>query len=65
LRAEAWAAEYPGEICDTPALAARGADVVLMCVGKDDDVRSVVYGNDGIKDALNPGTVLIDHTTAS
>jgi 3-hydroxyisobutyrate dehydrogenase-like beta-hydroxyacid dehydrogenase len=64
-RAEAWAAEYPGDVCGTPGLAARGADLVLMCVGNDDDVRSVVYGNDGILEALNPGTVLIDHTTAS
>jgi 3-hydroxyisobutyrate dehydrogenase-like beta-hydroxyacid dehydrogenase len=64
-RADAWASDYTGEVCNTPALAARDADVVLMCVGNDDDVRSVVYGDDGVLNGLKPGAVLVDHTTAS
>jgi 3-hydroxyisobutyrate dehydrogenase-like beta-hydroxyacid dehydrogenase len=64
-RMEAWAKEYSGSICDSPAAAARDADVVLMCVGNDDDVRSVVYGDAGIASTLKRGAVLIDHTTAS
>ncbi len=64
-RAAAWAAEHAGEVCDTPALAAQGADVVFMCVGNDDDVRSVVYGEHGAVGGLRRGSVLVDHTTAS
>jgi 3-hydroxyisobutyrate dehydrogenase-like beta-hydroxyacid dehydrogenase len=64
-RADAWAQEYSGTVCDTPAAAARDADVVLMCVGNDDDVRSVVHGDTGIATALKDGAVLVDHTTAS
>ncbi len=64
-RADAWKAEYAGEVCDTPALAARGADIVFMCVGNDDDVRSVTYGESGALAGTKRGAVLIDHTTAS
>lgn len=64
-RADAWGSEYPGEICDSPAAAARDADIVCMCVGNDDDVRSVVYGETGILGGLKPKSVLVDHTTAS
>ncbi len=64
-RAESWVREYPGTICDTPAEAARGADVVFTCVGNDDDVRSVVYGDDGVAAGLGRGAVFVDHTTAS
>ncbi len=49
----------------TPADAARGADAVFICVGGDDDVRSVVYGDDGVLGSLEPGAVIVDHTTAS
>jgi 3-hydroxyisobutyrate dehydrogenase-like beta-hydroxyacid dehydrogenase len=49
----------------TPHKAAKDADVVLLCVGNDDDVRSVVYGQDGVLSAMNHGATLIDHTTTS
>ncbi len=64
-RAAAWAAEYSGDVCDTPAAAAQGADIVFMCVGNDDDVRGVAYGEDGALGGLRRGSVLVDHTTAS
>src|SRR5678816_1550217 len=64
-RADSWKAEYAGEVCDRPAMAARNADVVFMCVGNDDDVRSVTYGDSGVLEGLHSGAVLIDHTTAS
>jgi 3-hydroxyisobutyrate dehydrogenase-like beta-hydroxyacid dehydrogenase len=64
-RADAWAAEFAGGVAATPAAAAHAADVVLMCVGNDDDVRSVVYGSDGILAGMQRGAVLVDHTTAS
>ena len=43
----------------------RDAEIVLMCVGNDDDVRAVVFGPDGALAAMRPGTILVDHTTAS
>jgi 3-hydroxyisobutyrate dehydrogenase len=60
-----WANQYTGSIAKTPKLAAEGADVIAVCVGNDDDVRSVIYGADGILAGMKQGAVLIDHTTTS
>ena len=64
-RAEQWCAEYGGDVATTPAEAAKNADVVLVCVGNDDDVRAVVLGQNGALAAMKPGAILVDHTTAS
>jgi len=64
-KAAQWAKEYGGKSAPTPREAAQGADFVLMCVGNDDDVRSVAYGDNGALAGLKKGAVLVDHTTAS
>jgi 3-hydroxyisobutyrate dehydrogenase len=64
-KAEQWAKQHGGKACATPREAATGAEAVMVCVGNDDDLRSVVYGDDGILAGLNKGAVLVDHTTAS
>ncbi len=50
---------------NTPARAAEGADIVFCCVGNDDDLRSVVLGENGAFAGMKPGAVFVDHTTAS
>tara|TARA_B110000858_G_scaffold3502_1_gene4084 strand:+ start:64765 stop:65631 length:867 start_codon:yes stop_codon:yes gene_type:complete len=64
-KAQRWVDEYKGSMADTPAAAASGCDIVLSCVGNDDDVRQVLLGNDGALSAMHPGALLVDHTTAS
>ena len=64
-KADKWAEEYQGIACETPKQAAQGCDVVFVCVGNDDDVRSVIYGEDGVLAGLKVGAVLVDHTTTS
>ncbi len=64
-KAKAWAEEFGGTACETPAKAAEGADFVMSCVGNDDDLRSVIYGESGAFAGMKAGSVLIDHTTAS
>ena len=64
-KAEQWCSEHKGKFFLTPAQAVQGCDFVFMCVGNDDDVRSVVYGDDGILSGVGAGAILIDHTTAS
>ena len=64
-KAEKWAAEYGGDFADTPAKAAAGADFVFSCVGNDDDLRSVVFGDDGILAGMGDSGIYCDHTTAS
>ena len=65
VRAENWCSEFGGDMASTPADAAKNADVVLVCVGNDDDVRAVALGDDGALSAMKPGAILVDHTTAS
>ncbi|ELU8560766.1 TPA: NAD(P)-dependent oxidoreductase [Vibrio parahaemolyticus] len=64
-KADKWAAEYNGIACETPREAAEGCDIVFTCVGNDNDVRSVVYGEEGLLVGLKAGAVLVDHTTTS
>ena len=47
-KSRAWVAAHGGEQAATPRAAAANADIVFVCVGNDDDVRSVVYGPDGV-----------------
>jgi 3-hydroxyisobutyrate dehydrogenase-like beta-hydroxyacid dehydrogenase len=61
----AWVALNGNQAAPTPEEAATGADVVALCVGNDDDVRQVVLGPNGALAAMGPGSILIDHTTAS
>jgi 3-hydroxyisobutyrate dehydrogenase len=60
-----WAAEYGGRTAASPREAAAGAAAVFACVGNDDDLRSVVLGTDGALATMAPGSVFVDHTTAS
>ncbi len=64
-RAEEWLAKYPGRAADTPAAAARDAEIVFACVGNDDDLRSVVLGPDGAFAGMASDAIFVDHTTAS
>jgi 3-hydroxyisobutyrate dehydrogenase-like beta-hydroxyacid dehydrogenase len=64
-KALAWQKEFAGDIATTPALAAKGCDIVFACVGNDDDVRQVSLGDEGIFAGLPKGSIFVDHTTAS
>ena len=64
-RAQEWLQTFSGNRAATPAETAADADIVCLCVGNDDDVRSLVYGETGILAGLKKGAILIDHTTAS
>jgi 3-hydroxyisobutyrate dehydrogenase-like beta-hydroxyacid dehydrogenase len=64
-KAAQWCEQFGGEMATTPALAATNAEVVLCCVGNDDDVRSVITSNNGALAGMAEGSILVDHTTAS
>jgi len=64
-KAEKWCDEYKGDMAPTPAEAAKDRDVVLVCVGNDNDVSEVILGDNGCLGAMKDGAILIDHTTAS
>jgi 3-hydroxyisobutyrate dehydrogenase-like beta-hydroxyacid dehydrogenase len=71
-KAEAWSALHAGRVARTPAEAAEGAQIVFLCVGRDEDVRQVLLGEglpggeaEGVLSRLTPGAVVVDHTTTS
>ncbi|XOV77906.1 MAG: NAD(P)-dependent oxidoreductase [Aestuariibacter sp.] len=64
-KAQKWQSEFDGEYVNTPKQAASKASVVCLCVGNDDDLRSVMYGEEGVIAGLQSGDVVIDHTTTS
>jgi len=67
-RAARWQEANPGlaaRVATSPAEAAEGADVVLTCVGNDDDLADVVLGPTGVFSTIRHGATFIDHTTVS
>lgn len=64
-RARQWVQEHGGECASSPQEAAAGADLAFVCVGNDDDVRSVCLTGNGALSGMAPGSVLVDHTTVS
>ena len=64
-KAEQWCKDYQGSLATTPRQAVAGAEFVFICVGNDDDLRSVVYGEDGVLAGIGSSAILVDHTTAS
>jgi len=64
-KATAWVAQHGGSSAASPRQAAAGAEFVFACVGNDADLRSVVYGDDGILSGMKKGAIFVDHTTAS
>jgi 3-hydroxyisobutyrate dehydrogenase len=65
-RQTVWLESHPGAVGATnPAEAVAGADVVITCVGDDNDLRDVYFGEQGVLNAVGDGTLVIDHTTAS
>lgn len=64
-KADAWVAQHGGASASTPREVAERSDIVMVCVGNDNDVRGVVLGPDGVLAGLATGGVLVDHTTTS
>jgi len=64
-KADKWITEHKGSKADTPAKAANDAEYIFTCVGNDNDLREVTFGNNGIFKTIKKNAVYIDNTTAS
>ncbi|APE45366.1 oxidoreductase [Sulfitobacter alexandrii] len=64
-KAEDWASAHGGSMARTPREAVKDAEVVMACVGNDDDLRSVCLGDDGAFAGMTAGAIFVDHTTVS
>ena len=64
-KAEKWIKDYKGKMAETPAEAAKDAEFIFTCVGNDNDLREVTFGDNGVFKTIKEGSVYIDNTTAS
>tara|TARA_B100002019_G_C21246155_1_gene588376 strand:+ start:557 stop:1423 length:867 start_codon:yes stop_codon:yes gene_type:complete len=64
-KSEIWSAKYKGKICSSPTELTKISDVIILCVGDDNDVRDIVTGHQGFLENLKPGSIIVDHTTTS
>jgi len=64
-KAEKWIKDYKGKIAETPAEAAKDAEYIFTCVGNDNDLKEVTFGEKGAFNSIKKGSVYIDNTTAS
>jgi len=64
-KAEKWLKTYSGKMAETPAEAAKDSDFVFTCVGNDNDLKEVTFGENGIFKSIKKGSIYIDNTTAS
>ena len=55
-KAEKWVEAYGGTLATSPADAAKDAEVVISCVGTDDDLSGVTLGRDGAFAAMAKGS---------
>ena len=64
-KADKWLTEYKGKLAKTPADAAKDAEYIFTCVGNDNDLREVTFGDNGAFKTIKKGAIYIDNTTAS
>ena len=64
-KSKTWNTKYQGVICNSPAELAKLSDVIMICIGNDNDVRDVISGIDGVINYLKKGSIIVDHTTTS
>ena len=64
-KSKTWNTKYQGVICNSAAELAKLSDVIMICIGNDNDVRDVISGIDGVINYLKKGSIIVDHTTTS
>ena len=60
-----WIESFGGKSLKNLEDVAESSDVIILCIGKDDDVRNVIGGKEGLINKLKPGAIIVDHTTTT
>ena len=60
-----WKSRHEGRVCDSLNDLASSSECIIVCARKDEDVKDIINGKSGIIDSLNPGSIIVDHTTTS
>ena len=64
-KAEKWAKEYNGTASKYLRESFSNAELIFICVGRDQDLREVMEGENGILENSKDKCIIVDHTTAS
>ncbi|MFL2811468.1 MAG: NAD(P)-dependent oxidoreductase [Paracoccaceae bacterium] len=64
-KAMKWVESYNGNVAKTPKLASIDAEIVISCVGNDNDLRDITMLEDGAFHSMNRNSIFIDHSTVS
>ena len=64
-KASKWKDNYKGNTAETPKAASVDVDIVISCVGNDEDLREVTVAENGAFHSMTAGSIFIDHTTVS
>lgn len=64
-KADKWINEFKGTLANSIKEAVVNADVVILCVGKDEDVEQIIYARNGVLQHISNDVLVIDHTTTS
>ena len=60
-----WIESFGGKSLKSLKDVAEFSDVIILCIGKDNDVRNVIAAEKGLINNLKAGTIIVDHTTTS
>ena len=64
-KSQKWVEEFKGQSSPTPGGAIKNAEAIFICVGRDEDLREVMEGENGILHNAKKEAIIVDHTTAS
>ena len=60
-----WISNYNGKMELSIPNTVKDADFVFCCVGNDNDLSSILLGENGVINSMKNGSILVDHTTCS
>ena len=64
-KATKWLENFKGNVAETPKLASINADIIISCVGNDNDLKEITLSKDGAFQSINKNATFVDHSTVS
>ena len=54
-----WLSEYKGTLSSSLKELAISSEIIVICVGNDEDLINIFFSESGLRDSLQPGTIII------
>ena len=64
-KSKKWTSKYNGKMELSIPNTVKDAEFVFCCVGNDNDLSSILFGENGVINSMKKGSILVDHTTSS